>query len=206
LRDNYCIRKKKDMNLIKISSVISGVFFAAVAVASAQSFTGSVGVQEDSSQTGAYTSSSLLIDNLNFTQPGSASGTFLSAVPMGTEVFGTNMVVSGLSTSPETVNINNFVVIGGAGHFGSTGTTPNDRFQFELQTLTENDSSIGYFTGTGILTDITGNYASTPATLLLSFSGNSNYSFTLQAVPEPATLSLAAVGFLGALVLRRRKN
>jgi hypothetical protein len=203
------------MNLTKHFSVISGVFFALATVANAQSFTGSIGIQEDSSQTGSFTSSSLTMDTQNYTEPGSGTGTFAPpTVPNGTEAFATNGnfsgVISGLSSTPKTVNIDDFVVIGGPGPalFGSPGTSPNNRFEFDLQTLSEDyvSSSVAYFTGTGILTDTQGTYSPTSADLLLSFSGVNNYSFTLQAVPEPATLSLAAVGLLGALAFRRRKN
>lgn len=198
------------MNLIKHLSVISGAFFALVTVANAQSFTGSIGIQEDTSQTGSFTSSSLTLDNLNYTEPGSGSGTFAppptGAVPNGTEAFAYSTALTGLSSTPETVNINDFVVIGGPGPalFASPGTTPNNRFDFELQTLTENSS--GDFTGMGILTDVAGIYSPTSAELLLSFSGVNNYSFTLQAVPEPTTLGLLGAGLLGTLAFRRRKN
>jgi hypothetical protein len=197
------------MNLTKHFLAISGVFLALAAVANAQSFTGSIGIQEDSSQTGSFTASSLTMDILNYTEPGSGTGTFAPpTVPIGTEAFGTNITISGLSLTPKTVNINDFVVIGGPGPalVGSPGTTPVDRFDFELQTLAETNPTIGDFIGTGILTDTGGTYSPTSAELLLSFSGVNNYSFTLEAVPEPATLTLAAVGLLGALAFRRRKN
>jgi hypothetical protein len=203
------------MNLTKLFSVISGLFFALATVANAQSFTGQVGVQEDASQNAAFTTSSLTMDISNWTEPSSGMGTFATpTVPNGTEAYVNTSTldntINGLSSTPETLNISDFVIIGGLGPaaFGSPGTSPNNRFDFELQTLSEDyvSSTVAYFTGTGILTDTQNDYSPTSAEFLLSFSGVNNYSFTLQAVPEPATLSLTAVGLLGALVFRRRKK
>ena len=179
------------------------VVLSVATVAGAQSFTGAVGIQEDTSQTGSYTASSIMLDVANFTDPGSASGTFLSTVPGGTEVTAYSSNITGLSSTPESISISDFLQIGTPGYFGSSGTTPNNRFDFNLQTLAE--SSNGDFIGTGTLTDTTGAYSPTPAELLLSFSTLNNYSFTLQAVPEPGTLAMALTG-LAMLPLFRRKN
>ena len=179
------------------------VVLSVATVAGAQNFTGAVGIQEDTSQTGSYTASSIMLDVANFTDPGSASGTFLSTVPGGTEVTAYGSNITGLSSTPESVSISDFLQIGTPGYFGSSGTTPNNRFDFNLQTLAE--SSSGDFIGTGTLTDTTGAYSPTSAELLLSFSTPNNYSFTLQAVPEPGTLAMALTG-LAMLPLFRRKN
>jgi len=176
------------------------VVLSLAGVASAQNFTGSIGIQEDSSQTGSYTASSLMLDASNFSNPGSASGTFLN-VPAGSIVTAYSSNITGLSSTPESLSISDFLQIGTPGYFGSTGTTPNNRFDFNLQTLAEN--STGDFTGFGTLTDTTGQYAPTAAELLLSFSTANNYSFTLQAVPEPGTLTLAG---LAIFPLLRRKS
>lgn len=172
-------------------------------VAAAQNFTGSVGIQEDTSQTGSYTASSLMLDSANFTDPGSATGTFLSTVPQGTEVTAYSSNISGLSSTPTALSIPDFLQIGTPGYFGSPGTTPNNRFDFNLQSLAEPQS--GDFTATGTLVDTQGTYANTPADVLLSFSGPNNYSFTLQAIPEPATITLALAG-IGLLPFFRRRN
>lgn len=200
------------MNPIKSFAVVSGLLIAFATMANAQSFIGSISIQEDPTQTGAYTASSLSMDISNYTVPFSGTGTFAAptsgTVPIGTEAFVKGTTITGLSANPLTLDISDFVIIGAPGPiaFGSPGTTPIDRYDFELQTLTENNPSIGYFTGMGILTDTAGTYSPTSAELLLTFSGVHNYSFTLQVVPEPTTLSLAAVGFLGALALRRRRR
>ena len=82
--------------------LLAPVVLSVASVASAQSFTGTVGIQEDTSQTGSYTASSLMLDVSNFTDPGSASGTFLSTVPGGTIVTAYSSNISGLFWYPKT--------------------------------------------------------------------------------------------------------
>jgi hypothetical protein len=182
------------------------VILSVASVATAQSFNGVLSVQEDSSQTGAYTASSLMLDNLNYTEPFTPpTGMFVSTVPEGTEVYAYSSAISGLTSTPQSEPISDFLEIGGPGPTGSPGTSPVDRFDFNLQTLQESSSQPGGFIGEGTLVDTQGAYINTPAQLVINFTPSSaNYSFTLTAVPEPATLSLlAGLGFLPFL---RRKN
>jgi hypothetical protein len=190
---------------IKVHHLLVSAVLSLASVASAQIFTGAIGIQEDTSQTGSYTANSLTLDSANFTEPSSASGTFLATVPNGTEITAYSSTISGLSSTPEFVSISDFLLIGtpGPAVFGSPGTTPNNRFDFDLQTLEE--AQPGGFIGAGTLVDTTGTYADTSAEFILNFSGANNYSFTLEAVPEPATGSLVLAG-LGLLPFLRRKS
>jgi hypothetical protein len=191
----------------KVHHLLVPLFLSMTGVAGAQGFiNGSlVGVQEQAPLTGTYTDSSLMLDASNYTEPGSASGTFSSTVPDGTEVTAYSSNITGLSSTLEPVAISDFLQIGTAGPaiFGSSGTTPNNRFDFNLQTLEETES--GTFVGFGTLVDTAGTYGSTAAELQLSFSGASNYSFSVEAVPEPATVTIALAGLGGMILLRRKR-
>jgi hypothetical protein len=189
------------MNL-KRSFLLGPALLSLASAANGQNFTGQIGIQEDPAQTGSYTTSSLQLDATNITDPAGATGTFLATVPPGTSVTAYALDITGLSTAPKSVSINDFLQIGSAGQFGSTGTTPTERFDFNLQTLEE--SSDGQFIGVGTLVDTDNQYANTTADLYLSFSSLSNYSFTLGAVPEPGTIAIALTG-LAMFPLFRRK-
>lgn len=186
--------------------LVAVIVSLASAVTAQPLMSGTINVQEDSTLSGSYTSTSLTLDSSNYTEPFSPStGTFSSTVPEGTEVFAYSLQISGLSSSPQAESVSDYFIIGAPGPvlFGSPGTSPVDRFDFNLQTLAE--PTLDTFVGTGTLVDTTGAYADTSAQFLLSFSGANNYSFTLQTVPEPATISLA-LGGLAFLPLLRRKR
>jgi len=100
----------------------------------------------------------------------------------------------------------------------STGTSPVDRYDFALTSITETNSTAGDFTGIGILTDTTGTFSPTVATFTLSNSGQpggpSGAGFTLSAdgiaataAPEPSVWAMFAFGcgFLALFRLRRRR-
>jgi len=184
------------------------VILSMAGVADAQgNLNGSFSVQEDSSISGAYSDSSLTLDVSNYTEPfGPATGTFATTVPEGTEVYAYSAPITGLSSTLESEPISDFLVIGGPGPalFGSPGTSPTNRFDFNLQTLEE--TSPGSFTGFGTLVDTAGTYGNAQAEFQLNFSGGNNYSFQVFTVPEPGTITIALVGLCGLLLLRRKSR
>ncbi len=159
---------------------------------------------------GSTTASSMRLFYTNIVQ--SASGTFAGIVPDNSVVTTYGSQISGLSTTPTTASINNFFRFSQQDAFGgfqAPGTTPINRFEFSLETLMEDSYNSGtgqaLFTGTGTITDTTGAYEDTMADLTVTFSDATAYTFSLEAVPEPATMTLAAAGLLGLMVLRRRR-
>jgi len=204
------------MNLKKYQLLISGLVLALATAANAQPTflpNSSIGFQEYI-DAGSFTSSSLTMSPTNFVVPFSQQGTFLSTVPSGTIVYvgnPPNLTLTDLSSTPQTEDITDFLIIGAPGPFGSPGTTPVNRFFFNLQTLAEVDPVNGSFLGTGVLVDSTGAYVNTPLQFALNFTevdDVSSYTFTLSTVPEPSTISLVAAGLLGlgSWSLRRRKS
>lgn len=194
---------------VNVQYLVPFIVSLAVAAGAQGNLNGSFSVQEDSSLTGSYSGSSLTLDSSNYTEPFiPATGTFATNVPEGTEVYAYSTQISGLSSTLESEPISNFLVIGGPGPalFGSPGTSPINRFDFNLQTLEEPTS--GSFVGFGTLVDSTGAYTDTSAEFQLNFSGGSNYSFEIMTVPEPGALSMAMAGFagLGAWLFLRRKS
>lgn len=177
------------------------VFLCLASVASAQEeFTGTLSASEGSPETGAFTDTSLTLDAENITLE-----TFdASAIPTGTDITAYSTTISGLSSTLDSLSISNFLEIGTAGEFGSQGTSPPNRFDFNLQSLEETDPTLGQFIGYGTLVDTQGAYANTSVELEINFSDAQTYSFTLTPTPEPATFTLLLAG-IGALPLLRRK-
>jgi len=195
------------MNIKKLQLLAALASLAFVTAANAQIFTGSMGVVVDPfvTPTSAYTASSLTLNGLNLITT-SETGTFAALVPAHSDLTAYTTTITGLSASPLADSIPNFFVFSTPdAFFATSGTTPNNRFGFNLVTIAE--TSAGVFSGTGTLVDTTAAYANTPATFTLSFSGAQNYSFTLAAVPEPTTTMIVGACLLLPFTLRLlRKN
>ncbi len=187
---------------------VASLAFACVVNAQSTLSNGSTISADENGPVGSssFTPSSVTLDGTNLIL--STTQDFTSLVPAFGNLTGYNITITGLSSSPTSESISDFFVFSTADpDFDASGTTPPNRFEFNLTSITEDyiSSSDANFSGTGTLIDITSTYADTPATFSISFSGADDYSFTVEAVPEPTTISLFAAGILGALALRRRK-
>jgi hypothetical protein len=204
------------MSMKKIQFLVASGVVGFACLASAQtSFTGFLyGYdQAPEPEIGSFTSSSLTLDGANYSSQfnGGESGTFLATIPAGSEITASTSTLGGLSSTPISENVVLFDFASQGPLSTGTGTTPSDRFTYDLSSLSETYDSatqLAKFNGIGTLVDDQGLYANTLADLIITFSGPNTYSFTLQAeaVPEPATFSLVAAGMLGALVFRRRNT
>lgn len=189
--------------------LISVASLAFAGAANAQFLNGSLTLSALVPGTGSATASTLDLSLTNVVA--STTGSFASLVPLNSILYAPHPGTTGLSSSPLADPISDFFVFAdqypAAG--GAKGTTPPDRFDFNLATLTENfyDSANGtaLFTGTGMIVDTTGDNQDTAGEFTVNFSGPGNYTLTILTVPEPATITLAAAGLLGLLALRRRR-
>jgi len=206
------------------SSLLSARKAATIAVLGAIGFAGPAfgaqlngGLAAGPIGSSSATASSLTLAGSNLIS--SATGDFLTLGADDSTLTASTATVSDLSATPTPESIDDYLLIASPGPlpgvppFDGPGTTPSNRFDFELTSLAEtaynSGSGIASFSGAGIITDSVSpdGYDPTPATFTLSFSSlsPSNYSFTLDTVvPEPTTLGLAAIS-LGALMMRRRR-
>jgi PEP-CTERM motif len=180
--------------------------------AKAQYLTGTVtGEEIPVRSAGVATASSMKLFETNVLQ--SVTGGFAGIVPDNGILTADPIEISGLSTTPLAVSINNYFEFSGQDIFPgyqAPGSNPSNRFAFNLASLEEvsYDSGTGQalFTGTGTIIDSLDDFQDTSADLTVNFSGPGTYTFSLEAVPEPATISMAGAGLLGLLALRRRRG
>lgn len=183
-------------------ALIAFVALVGAGPVNAQYLTGSVTAASYplSAQIGADGSGFLQFGGTNIVQ--SATGDLASILPINSKVFSVDYLsFSGLSNTPQTVSDVLF-------HFPVTSYPY--RFTFTLDTIAQDsyNSATGQalYTGTGTIADNTGAYQDTPADLTVDFTSFGVYSFTLEAVPEPATTSLAVVGLFGLWAWRNRRQ
>jgi len=195
--------------MVLIAVALAGLAFATAANASVMSGSMAVVVDPFAPSTASYTGSSVNLNAQNLITTGE-QGTFLSEVPAHSDLTADSATITGLSTTPLADSIGDFFVFSTPDAIlGTLGTSPNNRFDFNLLTITEasytGPSAGAVFTGTGTLVDTQAVYSNTPAEFTLSFpDGGGNYSFTFATVPEPTTVGLIVTS-LGALALRRRR-
>ena len=174
-------------------------------------FTGSVSVV-DFYGGGSAASDSLTLAPLTLLTTG--QGDYASGagfIPSLSDVTGYTGTITGIGLTPTAENINNYLAFSlPDSFFNSAGTTPGNRFVFDLSTIESlgSPSPVFGFYGQGTLIDTQGYFANTPAEFTLNFSSANNYSLTIASaapVPEPATISLTSIGLMAAMVIRRRR-
>ncbi len=147
---------------------------------------------------GGYSSSTLSICANNQVNQ-TPFGVFAGIVPDPSPAQGNAVVISGISSSPETVDIPDFFQFG--------PSPANNQYVFTLTSIAE--TSAGVFQGAGTLVDSTGAYTFTQSTFTLAFASEYNYNVTFDTeatpVPEPTTTGCLLLG-LGALAYCQRFN
>lgn len=154
-------------------------------------------------------------------------GAFTNLINLEDKVFGYTNLLSNISTSaanPTQVSIPNYLVFSAPYPlFGAPGSTPANRFEFNLSSIYSSGGSYTAYFGTGTVVDTAGVYAPTAAQIALSFSSPSgfsgqNYGLSFAATgvaapggnpasptPEPSVFALAGFGVASLTWLRRRK-
>lgn len=194
-------RGKKNMKKRRMLFLIGFVALIGAGRVNAQYLTGSITAASYplSAPIGVDGVSSMELGGTNIVQ--SSTGNIASILPVNSIVYSGPYDFRGLSTTPKTVSEELFEF--------PVNTYPF-RFTFTVDTLAEDsyDSTTGaaLFTGTGTIADSTGEYQDTPADLTVNFTSGQVYSFTLEAVPEPATASLAVAGLFGLWACRPRRG
>ena len=188
------------MNKLFLLAAVASLAFGGSAHATL--INGSIAVGADGS--GSYSGSTLTLSPTNIVESGAGD----LNIDFGSSVAASGAELSGLSSSATPESVSDYFEFAAPGILSSAGTTPQNRFLFDLTGVTETNATYGDFTGTGVLIDTTGALQATNATFSLAFSGPTNYSFSLGttgvAAPEPSTWALALAGMGGLLFFARR--
>ncbi len=191
------------------TKLVFSLLLAILAFVSAARAQTLIGTLSSTNNTSGFATSSSLGRSFSTNTIVTATGNFTSLLPLGGYLVVRAGTISGLSSTPISDSINDYLSFSGRVPLtGAQGTTPNYRFDFDLQTIAEDSynssTGVALFTGTGTLVDTTGAYQNTPADLTVDFSSTHNFTLTLD-VPEPSAIALSATGLLGMLALCRRK-
>ena len=169
-------------------------------LAHAQFFTGTmtIVVNPFAVSTSSFTSSSFSLNQINLVTA-NETGTFASLVPALSNLTAYTGTVSGLSPSPVSESISNFFVFSTPNiTLATSGTTPNNRFGFNLTSVTQTayTGATASFFATGTLTDSLGSFFTTPAQFDLAYSSQGGYTIavTAEALPEPSTWAMLLGG------------
>jgi len=200
---------------LSLAVAIAAVAFSARA--DAQVLDGSVSTVVDpfTASASMFTVSSFSLNQTNLITS-DETGDFTTLVPALGDLTASTATISGLSATPITDSISDFLQFSSSDStLNSLGTSPTDRFEFNLATIAETSftGSAATFEGTGTIIDTTGQFQPTTATLVLAYSSQKGYTLTLETVgsdsdpvtvPEPSTWALM-LGGLSLLVLFGRR-
>jgi PEP-CTERM motif len=172
-----------------------------------------------------HTSTSLELAATNFITD--TEGAFTNLINLDDRVSGYTNLLKSISTSaanPTLVSIPDYLVFSAPfPRFSAPGSTPANRFEFNLSSIYSTGGNYTAFFGTGTVVDAAGVYAPTVAEIALSFSSSAgftgqNYGLSFSAdgvaaqgsnppspTPEPGVFALAGFGVAGLTWLRRRK-